>query len=144
MPSVDYPDALEVSGCSSSSSSSSSSSRSSSGGSCSSMLRCSIAVQARGTTLLLLLLHILPGGERTDPREPYAAMSITRWLSPRPAGSPEASRSAGACLRLPQASARLGGRAGLPYRACFRRRHAALHRRGDGQGHRARRGGGRR
>jgi len=38
MPSVDYPDALEVSGGSSSSSSSS-------GGSCSSMPRCSIAVQ---------------------------------------------------------------------------------------------------
>ena len=32
----------------------------------------------------------------------------TTWLRPRPAGAPEASLSAGTCLRLPQASASLG------------------------------------
>ena len=63
---------------------------------------------------------------------PQAAMSKTRWLSPRPAGAPEASCSAGACLRLPQPAASLGqsaawaalaslGGSGRPYRPCFRR-----------------------
>ena len=54
------------------------------------------------------------------------------WLSLRPAGSPEASLSAGARLRLPQARASLGQSAGwavlllarhMPHRACFRHRY---------------------
>ena len=49
------------------------------------------------------------------------------WLRPQPAGAPEASLSARACLRLPQAPASLGqpaapGRAGRPHRAWFRNR----------------------
>jgi len=56
----------------------------------------------------------------------HAAMSKARWLSLRPAGSPEASCSARACLRPLKAPASLGGRAGLPHRACFLRyRYAA-------------------
>ena len=48
-------------------------------------------------------------------------VSKTSWLSPRPAGAPEASFSARACLGLPRPISRLGRvNAGWPFRPDFR------------------------